>query len=923
MSDGVFRPRPLLPPNRRPRYVPSQVPGATLSGSGSMSFSGSANFAAITFSGSSEVLLGGSVQLATLPRFQPEADGFVFAGAAALRTTAGLPGSGAITFSASANLSTGGPGGAIAGSGGIQISGAGALRTTARLSGSGTLTVSATARLSVIISPPYQPIKQPYPRIRLYDNTYNNGSSITIVTQASTLAATGSSYVANLSQGGGSPPSLASALMIMAIITTNAVTITTPAGWTLIGSSNFNTAQLSVYRRAGTSSEPANYTWNFSGSTEAQSYFIAYGGVDTSTPVDRTATSSGNGSTFTTGTTAATTQAREMALAFYVSNRGDGVPYPVTTDTYATVAEMDGFTNHFLMAEKPLQATGAQSTSAIKPRNAVDYVSMLITLKEAAAASTTYFNPIGELDEAEGRATMRPYDLGDFEISFDARDPVASRVMRNMLVEFWMPATAVDPGWSFGWFIVRHIERDDSLPYPRITLSGPDLRGLISNRAVQSANVEYNRSNPPVNKSVENWVRGYINASAISVQSGQGYTSADNIAGFRLETSSGNRGTVYTDAPANTGASLGDVISHLYATDQLGWRIVVLNAGSTSAVMEFQTYAGTDRRIGGSSEAVFCMQWDTATRVVKFEDAVSAATAITALAGPNDSSTRPGYFVYDAVSKANWGLLHSMVDISSEKNPDATTAIAYLKQRLPKTWLEIDPRQHQNLRANVHYSLLDNVTGLTRSGDRFDGQIVSWSVQVSTRGPQSNFGTFTLPELEGVNVEPVVREFGDWMSLVVGNPPDKNAGAADDAAANRDYTYMKDLIASTNELNAVHGYTGGPGDLNKLVGFTGDVTDLQIIADFTGSASDLNKTVGAESASTRNPQNALSAASLQTTPVGAQTVATATSVITAAEQASTQSAITALQTLVDGLSARVNNLSNALKGTSGARVISD
>jgi len=76
--------------------------------------------------------------------------------------------------------------------------------------------------------------------------------------------------------------------LLLATITINgAQSITPPTGWTLVRvDTSGSTLRQAIYYRLATSSEPASYTWSFSGSTGAAGIIAAYRGVSTTSPID-------------------------------------------------------------------------------------------------------------------------------------------------------------------------------------------------------------------------------------------------------------------------------------------------------------------------------------------------------------------------------------------------------------------------------------------------------------------------------------------------------------------------------------------------------------------------------------------------------------------------------------------------------------
>ncbi len=95
-------------------------------------------------------------------------------------------------------------------------------------------------------------------------------------------------------------------VMIASIaVTRGTVTITTPAGWTLIRAiqnTSSTTSRLAVFRRVVTASELASYTWSLSAShSGVVGGIVSFSGVDNTNPVDKE-----NGNTTASSTTHAT-----------------------------------------------------------------------------------------------------------------------------------------------------------------------------------------------------------------------------------------------------------------------------------------------------------------------------------------------------------------------------------------------------------------------------------------------------------------------------------------------------------------------------------------------------------------------------------------------------------------------------------------
>jgi hypothetical protein len=84
------------------------------------------------------------------------------------------------------------------------------------------------------------------------------------------------------------PSGVADGDLLLAVVSIRSVVaITPPAGWTLQIGGNY---QYSAYTKIA-ASEPANYTWSWTGATNTGGAIAAYRGVDQTTPMDAAASS--------------------------------------------------------------------------------------------------------------------------------------------------------------------------------------------------------------------------------------------------------------------------------------------------------------------------------------------------------------------------------------------------------------------------------------------------------------------------------------------------------------------------------------------------------------------------------------------------------------------------------------------------------
>ncbi len=120
-----------------------------------------------------------------------------------------------------------------------------------------------------------------------------SGATTLTVLDGITLRGASSDGAANglLSLGLATPSGTLSGDVLLAAIAIrpHTVTITAPAGWTLVrrvDNAATNQNSLAVYRRVAAASEPTTHTFTFSASSGSAGGIVAFYGVDTTTPVD-------------------------------------------------------------------------------------------------------------------------------------------------------------------------------------------------------------------------------------------------------------------------------------------------------------------------------------------------------------------------------------------------------------------------------------------------------------------------------------------------------------------------------------------------------------------------------------------------------------------------------------------------------------
>lgn len=220
---------------------------------------------------------------------------------------------------------------------------------------------------------------------------------------ASTLAATATSLTATF----GSTPTQNN--LLVAAAGSDDTLAMTSSGWTLATSAVSNQAAYLWYKLAG-ASEPTAVQVTI---TPTASDTIVLGTMEFSvsggwavSPLDKIASNTGHGGTFTslaTGTTAATTVANELAIAIenpHAWSSGASAPTtPTWSASYTNIVTVPGTTGStptfrvaLFVASNTLVATGTQTTTGSWTNSSTDVGALIATFKiNAPAASTGNF----------------------------------------------------------------------------------------------------------------------------------------------------------------------------------------------------------------------------------------------------------------------------------------------------------------------------------------------------------------------------------------------------------------------------------------------------------------------------------------------------------------------------------------------------
>lgn len=184
------------------------------------------------------------------------------------------------------------------------------------------------------------------------------------------------------------PSGVASGQVLVATITASGTgAITPPAGWTQIQDTTTTFRQSSYYHVADTS-EPSSWTWSLGSARYASGGIIAYSGVDTTVPVDASASSSGASGNAVTPPVTANFAGDQVIAA--VGFTGSWFLFNSVTPGTGTTERYDSSTINMTESEAAdfTQASaGATPTKTATPATGGAWIADTIALDPASAAT--------------------------------------------------------------------------------------------------------------------------------------------------------------------------------------------------------------------------------------------------------------------------------------------------------------------------------------------------------------------------------------------------------------------------------------------------------------------------------------------------------------------------------------------------------
>ncbi|MBV8035718.1 DUF6701 domain-containing protein [Roseateles sp.] len=197
------------------------------------------------------------------------------------------------------------------------------------------------------------------------------------------------------------PPGLAAGDMMLAVLVqrTGSVPldqnmISVPTGWVLVRSQDDginNSIGLSIYRKQATASEPASYDWKLGSTGRAAGAALAFRGVDTTTPIDASASQSNAASATYTAPSVLTSTASALLVAVHTAVNGNGsVATPSGMTQAVNIGTSAGPNGLVLGTSYAAQAGAGASGSKQSSGNAVlASLGVLVALRSGGPSSST------------------------------------------------------------------------------------------------------------------------------------------------------------------------------------------------------------------------------------------------------------------------------------------------------------------------------------------------------------------------------------------------------------------------------------------------------------------------------------------------------------------------------------------------------
>ncbi|MES2504509.1 MAG: hypothetical protein V4534_06485 [Myxococcota bacterium] len=194
-------------------------------------------------------------------------------------------------------------------------------------------------------------------------DTFSYSGDVIFLVASATSTSTGTtSLVVNVPTGTQNGDTMLAAVTAR----TNAVTFTTPAGWTLVltqTQTSANTGVIRIYRKTASGSEPASYTFTLNSNQDVVAGILTFRNANATNPIDASASAATASATAQAAPTVTTTVTDTMIVTFHGINRGTTFTAPTGMTEIFDIrsdATTNGITLLASMVPKP--TTGASGT---------------------------------------------------------------------------------------------------------------------------------------------------------------------------------------------------------------------------------------------------------------------------------------------------------------------------------------------------------------------------------------------------------------------------------------------------------------------------------------------------------------------------------------------------------------------------------
>ena len=250
-------------------------------------------------------------------------------------------------------------------------------------------------------------------------------------------------------------------LLAQVTVRSTSIAITEPSGWTFVrrdnaGSGSNQLGQAIYYRFAGPS-EPASYTWTFSGSIDASGGIVAEAGVSPTSPIDVSGGLAGSGTSVTAPSVTTTSSGDRLVGFFGVGASTAHTPPAGMTEHY----DAGGGQTAVSAADENQALAGASGTrtaTAISAASNSPNIGQLVALRKDSIPPVAPTISLSEsaADAFSSGSTLfyRPAGAGSFNVNASASDGesgLQAIVLPGLAAGFTPTVAAAATSRTYSW----------------------------------------------------------------------------------------------------------------------------------------------------------------------------------------------------------------------------------------------------------------------------------------------------------------------------------------------------------------------------------------------------------------------------------------------------------------------------------------